>query len=156
MLTLVGSVAAVACTHVPPLGLKPPELRAGEVQIREISLSQVRLTLNLDAFNPNEVVLPFSHLRVDVDLFGYPFAQGTARDSYVELPPATTSSIPIEFVVPASRLKELAQNLRLVERPQFDYRLRGSAVWGTNGVQMPFERRGELPGLRRLFELLRR
>lgn len=143
-----------ACAHVPPLGLKAPEVRASDIQLKEIGLKQIRFILSVDAFNPNSTTLPLSGLKVDLDLLGQPFAQGAGRDAYFELPANATTRLPIEFVVTTARLRDLLRNFRPENPAAYEYTLRGSAHWGTDGMLMPFERRGELASLRRLAELL--
>lgn len=149
-------ITANGCNHLPPPGLKTPGVSASEIQITEIGYTQIKFSLSLSTTNPNDVVLPLSNLLVDLELLGQPFANGRAKQDYFELAAGAVSVVPIEFVVPTSRVRELLRSIKSGDQDRFDYRLKGSANWGKDGVLLPFERVGELQSLKRLFDLFKR
>jgi len=148
------ALAAAACGLVPPIGLQAPKVTVADLSIRSLGLKEIRFALLLDARNPNDVDVPLSNLRFDLDLLGRPFASGAALEPTVTLAAGATRSVPIEFAVPTSRLLEVLREVRGSERAPLDYRLHGSANWGKSPFSIPFERRGELETLRKLRELL--
>lgn len=150
---LTGLVAA--CGLLPPPGLKSPQVKIGEVSIRRITSSEIGLLVTLDTVNPNDLEIPLSNLRVDLDLLGRPFGEGRAVEPNLLLPPKSERPIPIEFTVRTARIVEAMRDLRLGSDSTFPYVLRGSANWGTSPLPLRFERTGELEALRGLRNLLR-
>ena len=155
-LLLQAACFVFGCAWLPPPGLIAPEVSLSEIRINEISLTKIRFSLNVAARNPNDVVLPLSRLEIDLEMLGMPFAKGRAKDDYFELPAGSLSTVPIEFVVPASRVRAILRGLSQGEASRFDYRVSGSANWGRDGVLLPFERKAEMQAMKRLFELLQR
>ncbi len=154
---LLGSFwLATGCAHLPPPGLDAPELSISEIQISEFSVAQIRFSLSVTARNPNDVVLPFSRLDMDLELLGQPFAKGRAKEEYFELPPRSLSIVPIDFVVPTARVRTFFRSLSQGDAGRFDYRLKGSANWGKDGILLPFDKKGEMQTMKRLIELLQR
>jgi len=148
------ALAAAACGVVPPIGLKPPKVTVADLAVRSLGLSEIRFALVLDAQNPNDVDVPLSNLRFDLDLMGRPFASGAALEPTVTLAAGTTQPVPIEFAVPTSRLLDLLREFGQADQRRLDYHLRGSANWGKSPFSIPFERRGEFETLQKLRELL--
>lgn len=151
-----GVVLLPGCGVFPPLGLKPPQLNVSDFRIVDIGLSQIRFAVTVAVQNPNPVVLPLSNVSVDVDVLDRPLGQGAARETTLELAAERSTEVPIDFVVPTARVRELFRALRSAETAKFGYVIRGSARWGSDGITIPFRREGELQGLRRLAELLQR
>jgi len=148
------SIAAAACGVVPPIGLKPPKVTVADLAIRSLGLSEIRFALVLDAHNPNDVEVPLTNLRFDLELLGRPFASGAALAPSVTLAAGATQAVPIEFTVPTARLLELLRDVGQANRRRLDYRLHGSANWGKSPFSIPFERRGEFETLQKLRELI--
>lgn len=155
-LGVLGAATLSSCGLLPPLGLKAPQFSVSDFRVVDIGLSQVRFAVTVAVFNPNAVVLPISSLVVDVEVLERPLGQGTARESLLELAAQRSTDVPIDFVVPTARVRELFRALRSADTSRFGYVVRGSARWGADGITLPFRRDGELQGLRRLSELLQR
>lgn len=151
---LAGGTLA-ACGLVPPPGLQAPEVHGAQIAVRRIGRDEIRFLLTLDTANPNDVRVPLSGLRFDLDLLGQPFATGQALESTVELAPKARTAVPIEFSVPTSRLLSILRELRADADAGFPYRLRGSAAWGASPWPVRFERSGEIDALHRLRDALR-
>ena len=144
-----------ACGLVPPPGLKSPQVKVGEVSVRRITGTEIGLLVTLDAINPNDLEIPLSNLRVDLDLLGRPFGEGRAVEPKLLLPPKGERPIPVEFTVRTARIVEVMRDLKLGSDSTFPYALRGTANWGASPLPLRFERSGELEALRGLRNLLR-
>ena len=143
-----------ACNAFPPLNLKSPTLSFADFQVTQLGLSEIRFLLTVQADNPNEVDIPLSNLKFDLELLDRPFASGAGRDATLVLPARGTRAVPIDFTVPTVRLIDLVKGFRLTDVGSLAYRLKGSANWGSSGFSIPFDRRGDLEGLRKLLELI--
>lgn len=148
--------ALAACSSMmPPPDLKTPKLAFGGLSVPRIGLSEVDFLLTVIADNPNDLEVPLSNIRFDLDLFGQAFASGGTREPTLTLPRLGSREVPIEFTVPTSRLVELISRVRRNGVERFEYRLRGSANWGSSPFAIPFEKSGDLEALRQLGKLFR-
>ncbi len=152
---VVVAIGGAACGIVPPLGLKAPKLDVASLSIRSIGRDEIRFALVLDAHNPNDVDVPLTNLRFELELLERPFASGAARERTVTLAANGTRAVPIEFSVATARLIELLREFRLADGPRLTYSLRGSANWADSPFTIPFGRRGEFETLQRLRDLMR-
>lgn len=148
------ATALAACGLLPPIGLKSPRLSFAGLSVTGLGLSEIRFRVTLLASNPNDVELPLSNLRFDLDLLGEPFASGAPPSGRASIPAAGQAEIPVEFAVPTSRLLDALRRLRLDNDASIDYRVRGSANWGNSPITLHFERRDRIEPLRRLRNLL--
>jgi Late embryogenesis abundant protein len=57
-----------------------------EIGLRDFGLSEVRFEVLLEARNPNDVDVPLTNMRADLELFGTPFATDAVPASTVYLP----------------------------------------------------------------------
>jgi LEA14-like dessication related protein len=142
------------CNALPPPDLKTPRIAVSDVSVRDLGLSELRFAVTVRADNPNDVEIPLSNLKFDLDLLGRPFAQGAADDARLRLPARATREVPIEFTVPTARILDLFAAARSAGLSNLSYRLKGSANWGSSPFSIPFERSGNLDALARLRELL--
>lgn len=145
-----------ACGMLPPPDLKSPKLDISDLSVLKLGLSELRFGLTLRADNPNDVDLPLSNLRFDLELLEQPFATGVVTESKVVIPRRGTKDVPVEFTVPTSRLLDLLKQVPRSDFAKLSYRLRGGAAWGWSGFPLSFEKRGDLDALRSLRELIGR
>lgn len=143
-----------ACNVVPPLDLRAPKLEVADVSILDVGLSQLRFAVVVRADNPNDVDVPLTDLKFDLDLLGRPFASGIAAEPRLVLPRRAARDVPVEFTVPTIRLVELVGRLTGSGWINLSYRLKGNATWGSGFIPIPFEKSGDLDVLRRLREVL--
>lgn len=159
LLAAAGALAALgalpACSALPPLDLKAPRLSFAGLSVPRAGLDEIEFLLTVIADNPNEVDVPLSNLRFDLELFGLPFASGAARDPRLTLPGRGTRQVPIAFTMPTSGLLDLVSKARSEGSGRLEYRLRGSANWGNSPFTIPFEKTGDLEALRKLRGLIR-
>ena len=156
--TLAATVTAsllAGCGLLPPVGLKSPVVTVSDVSVRKIGSGQIDLLVTLEARNPNDVEVPLSNLRFDLDLLGRPFAQGRSSEPTVTLAPNAARSVPIEFSVQTARVIETLRDLRLAGESSFPYQLKGTANWGASPIPLAFERKGEIEALHNLRSVLR-
>ena len=139
-----------SCGLLPPLDLKSPRLTFVSLSVPSASLQEIDLLLTVNAENPNEVEVPLSNIQFDFELFGQSVATGSVREPSVTLPRLGSREIPIRFKVSTARLLELPSKALGDERARFEYRLRGSANWGSSPIRIPFEKTGDLEALRQL------
>lgn len=153
---MAGALAPVlaACGVVPPIGLKSPRVSFTGLAVTSLDLGEIRFRVGLLAENPNDVELPLSNLRFDLELLGEPFASGAPPSGRATLPAAGSIEIPVVFAVPTSRLLDAIGRLRLGSDASIDYRLSGSANWGSSPFTLRFERRDRIDPLRRLRNLI--
>ena len=147
---VVPAACLAACGVLPPLDLQPPKLTFSAFRIQSVNLEETRFVLTVDADNPNDVDVPLSNLKFDLDLLGAPFASGGAQEASLTLPRKASRPVSIDFTVPTSRLLDLIRRVRPADMSSLSYRLKGSATWGSSGVTIPFERAGDLGTLRGL------
>lgn len=143
-----------ACSVVPPLDLRAPRLEVADLSIVDLGLSQLRFAVVVRADNPNDVDVPLTDLKFDLDLLGRPFASGIAAEPRLVLPRRAVRDVPIEFSVPTARLVDLVGLLTRGGLGNLSYRLRGNATWGSGFFPVAFEKSGDLDVLRRLREVL--
>jgi len=159
LIAAAGALAALgalpACSALPPIGLQAPRLSFAGLSVPRAGLDEIEFLLTVIADNPNEVDVPLSNLRFDLELFGLPFASGAARDPRLTLPGRGTRQVPIAFTVPTSGLLDLVSKARSEGSGRLEYRLRGSANWGSSPFTIPFETTGDLEALRKLRGLIR-
>lgn len=155
VLTVPLAGVLAACGALPPPGLKSPQIQVADVSIRRVTTSEIGLLVTLDALNPNEIEVPLSNLRFDLDLLGRPFGEGRATDPNLLLPPKTQRTVAIELSVRMARILEVMRDLRLGSDSTLPYVLRGSANWGASPLPIRFERSGEVEALRNLRNVLR-
>lgn len=153
--TLAATAALAACSALPPLGLQAPRLSFAGLSVPRVGLDEIEFLLTVIADNPNEVDVPLSNLRFELELFGLPFASGAARDQRLTLPGRGTRQVPIAFTMPTSGLLDLVSKARSEGSGRLEYRLAGSANWGDSPFTIPFEKTGDLEALRKLRGLLR-
>lgn len=139
-----------ACSGFPPARLKSPKLSIAGLSVSRLGASEIEFRMTVLADNPNDVDLPLSNLRFELDLLGQPFASGGASEATITLPRQGTRQVPIVFTVPTQRLLELVSTVRGDAAGRFEYRLRGSANWADSPFTLPFEKTGELEALQRL------
>jgi LEA14-like dessication related protein len=145
-----------ACAVLPPLTLKAPELVVSEIEIADIGLNQIVFVVHVAASNPNDIEIPLTNVRFDLDLLNGPFARGAVRQELLSLPARSSRNVPVEFSVPTVRVVQLIRSFKTVEWSRLAYQLRGSATWGPNGIALPFERSGDLNAVKQLVELFAR
>lgn len=146
--------ALTACTYF-PVGMKAPVATVSEVSFSRLRGGDIVLLATLDVRNPNDIEMPLSDLRFELELFQSPFGTGRASGTGFTLPPNGAIGVPIEFTVPAARLAEALRDFRQAGDGLVPYRLRGSLRWGGAPLPLPFERSGQVDALRGLRDALR-
>lgn len=139
---------------LPPPDLKTPSISVSDIAVRDLGFSELRFAVTVRADNPNDIEIPLSNLKFDLDLLGRPFAQGMTDDARLKLPARAARDVPIEFTVPTTRLLDLLSAARSAGLSNLSYRLKGSANWGVSPFAIPFEKSGNLDALQRLRDLL--
>lgn len=152
----VALAVAAGCGLLPPPDSKPPTVTLSDLSVTEVNLQRVRMTVRLEAHNPNSIDIPLSDVRFELALFGQPFTRGTVPEQRVTLPASASREVPVEFVVAASDLGALLRRLSAGPWPDAVWELKGSARWGASPLPIAFEKRGDSGSLRRLKELLGR
>lgn len=138
------------CGHLPPANLQPPEIAVSDVMLTDFGLDRLRFRVILDTFNPNDVDLPLTDVRLELTVFDVALAQGTVIERRVTLPSRASQRVPVEFTVPTVRLVDVIARFGTGRWYDFSYRLAGRANWGDTPFGVPFERSGNLDILKRL------
>lgn len=143
-----------ACANMPPPNLISPTVQLADFNIADIGLSEIRFDVLVHADNPNDIAIPMSQVKVDLDLFGSAFASGVATQPNITIPARGAADVPLHLVVPTSRvLDAIGKARRASDWSQFSYRLKGSANWGNSAWTIPFTREGNLDVIRKALEI---
>jgi LEA14-like dessication related protein len=142
-----------ACTSLPPVNLQSPDISVAEIGLKDIGLSEVRFEVLLEARNPNDVDVPLSNMRADLELFGMPFATGVVPAGTVYLKRHGSQWVPLEFRVSTLRILDSVKQARGMDWSKLSYKIRGSANWADSGVAIPFQRDGSLEVIKRAIEV---
>lgn len=140
-LIAVVPLVALLCAGCTLATATPPQVEVAAVELRGIGLLNQALGVTLCVTNPNSSELSFQRIRVAMDVFGDPLAEGVS-DTAVRLPPLSSVLVPFTVV---STLRSLGpQVLGVIRTGSLDYRLRGSITLDTLGITVPFSRGGRL------------
>lgn len=148
--------ALVGCGAIPPARILPPRIRFGDLSLEDVSAQRLRFALTVRAENPNDLELPLSNLKANLQLLGLPFADGRARESRFTLPPTASRDVTLDFDLPLGRMPDLLRALRAAPTGAIAYRVTGSTLWGDTDREIPFERSGTLDSARLLRDALGR
>lgn len=153
MMTVLFALSSASCSVLPPANLRPPDVAIADLALTDIGLDRFKFRAALETFNPNDLVVPLTNVRVDLTVLDVKLAEGLVIERRVELPARGRTTIPVEFTVPTARLLDLITRFRTSGWATFDYRLAGSANWGDTPFGVPFERSGNLDVLKRLADI---
>jgi LEA14-like dessication related protein len=148
-LTSLGS----GCSYIPPMNLKSPELVFSDLSISDISLEKIKFVVTVAAQNPNDVDIPLSNMKFDLNLMETSVATGAALKD-VSLPKNGSADVPIEFTVGTNQLVGLLKQVNFRDLGKLSYSLKGSAQWNNGPFNIPFERKGDLSMLKKFTERL--
>jgi hypothetical protein len=144
-------LAGLGACHrfVPPRDLKAPELRITAIEFDGLQRAQARMTLTLDAYNPNAIELPLSEVQFEIQLFAQPIGRGWVDTPQVLLPAHSRQALPVELSINGTEFaRALRRGLgsRLGGGPADapDWTIRGTLRWGQNPVPLPFNQSGRL------------
>lgn len=144
-----------ACANIPPIGLKSPSLSFSELSIKDISFSDIKFQVVVKADNPNDVDIPLSNLKFDLNLLGQAFATGQGASNNLTLARKVSSDVPINFTIPTVQLIDTVRKLKLSDLSALSYQLKGSANWGESTVfSIPFERNGNVEAFKKMRDIL--
>jgi LEA14-like dessication related protein len=141
------------CSYIPPMNLKSPELAFSDLSISDISLEKVKFVVTVAAQNPNDVDIPLSNMKFDLNLMETSVATGAALKD-VSLPKKGSADVPIEFTVGTSQLLGLLKQVNFRDLGKLSYSLKGSAQWNNGPFNIPFERKGDLSMLKKFTDKL--
>jgi LEA14-like dessication related protein len=141
------------CSVIPPLNLKSPELAFSDLSISDMSLDKIKFVVTVAAQNPNDIDIPLSNMKFDLNLLETSVGTGTALKD-VNLPKKGSAEVPIEFTVGTSQLLGLLKQVNFRDLGKLSYSLKGSANWNNGPFSIPFERRGDLSMLKKFTDRL--
>lgn len=137
------ALALAACAALEPA--EPPRVSLSDVRLLGGGLLEQRLMVEVRIGNPNNFDLPLEGLTVDLDVNGYPFAQGYSNES-VTVPRLGEATVPV--VATTTVFDMVQQAFALNNRAAISYKLSGKAyIKGhkqgmTDGI--PYEKTGSL------------
>jgi LEA14-like dessication related protein len=141
------------CSAIPPLNLKSPELAFSDLSISDIGLDKIKFVVTVAAQNPNDVDIPLSNMKFDLNLLETSVGTGQALKD-VNLPKKGSAEVPIEFTVGTSQLLGLLKQVNFRDLGKLSYSLKGSANWNNGPFSIPFERKGDLSMLKKFTDRL--
>lgn len=144
---LAACLLLTACAGVGSMVEKPRVSLAG-IEIEGLGLFEQRFLVSLRITNPNDVSVTVEGVDFSLDLNGEHFASGMSREE-VTLPRLGETEVKLKVTTRLGMLWKQLKALQSGERP-LGYHLTGRlyAPWIPGG--MPFERKDELPPLKRL------
>ncbi len=142
-----------ACASLPPSNLRSPDISIAEIGLKDFGLSELTFEVLVEARNSNEVDVPLTNMRADLELFGLPFATGVVPAGTVYLPRLGSQLVPLEFRVSTLRVLDAVRQARGMEWSKLSYRIRGSANWADSALAIPFQRDGSLEVIKRAIEV---
>jgi LEA14-like dessication related protein len=117
------------------VGCRKPEapvyLGYENFRIEKIGLASNKMTADLKMYNPNRYALQLKQADIDV-LFNDRFLGHTAVNTFVELQPRDTTSVPLQLQ--ASALDLLTNTAQVLLNPDVRVKMQGSAKVGRGGV----------------------
>lgn len=152
-LLLIGVMTVTGCATLPPPNLVSPAVSLAEISLKDIGLSEVSFEAMIEAHNPNDVDVPMSNMRADLELFGVPFATGVAPFGTVMLPRRSAQLVPMEFRVSTLKVLDSIRLARTLDWSKLGYKVRGTANWADSTVAIPFGRDGSLEVIKRAMEV---
>jgi LEA14-like dessication related protein len=141
------------CNVIPPMNLKSPELAFSDLSISEFNFEKVKFVVTVAAKNPNDVDIPLTNMKFDLNLLDTAVGKGAALNN-INLPKKGMSEVPVEFVISTSQLLGLLKQVNLRDLAKLSYGLKGSAQWNNGPFTIPFERRGDLSMLKKYTDRL--
>jgi LEA14-like dessication related protein len=141
------------CNVIPPMNLKSPELAFSDLSISEFNFEKVKFVVTVAAKNPNDVDIPLTNMKFDLNLLDTAVGKGAALKD-INLPKKGMSEVPVEFVISTSQLLGLLKQVNLRDLAKLSYGLKGSAQWNNGPFTIPFERKGDLSMLKKYTDRL--
>lgn len=130
-------------------GFKQPTLEVAEVRIASFDRETAQLTLLLKVDNPNANTLTLTDMKADLFLADVSIAEAVSAQPRVTLPAKTTVMVPMKISLTFKNLpKALQQSLLALVSGGLPYRLVGSVTTQNGLTVLPFERSGEILGMR--------
>ncbi len=129
--------------------LKKPQVGLAGLALDEIGLFEQRFLVTLRVTNPNDSSVTVDGVEFDLALNGEHFASGVGHDK-VTLPRMGEALVKLQVRTNLSSLWRQIRALQSLNKP-LAYRMTGKlhAPWVPGGI--PFDRKGELPGLNEIF-----
>jgi LEA14-like dessication related protein len=146
-------MVTTGCSYIPPMNLKSPEIAFSDLSISDIGLDKVKFVVTVAAQNPNDVDIPLSNIKFDLNLMETSVATGAALKD-VSLPKKGSAEVPIEFTVGTNQLLGLLKQVNFRDLGKLSYSLKGSAQWNNGPFNIPFERKGDLSMLKKYTDKL--
>ena len=128
------------CESLTKSFLKDPEVTVLNVDVTDITLSEIMLSVNLNVKNPNSIPLRLDRVTYQFNISGDTVTEGTMTEG-LQVPAAGENNLRLplkfKFSTVAGILQGLMQNSLTKE-----YELKGSAQLGIFSI--PFSKRGEV------------
>ncbi len=136
-----------ACAGVGSVVEKPRISLAG-LDVEGMGLFEQRFAVVLRVSNPNDFSVTLDGVDFSLDLNGEHFASGMSREA-VTLPRMGNATVKLRVTTRLDTLLKQARTLQSRDKP-LGYQLTGKVygAWIPGGI--PFERKGELPALKKI------
>lgn len=146
----VASMMAGCDSPIGAIGLTPPQVSLGEIELEDVGFTEVKLLVRMKVDNPNTRQIPIGSVVCQVDVLGQRLADGQSLNQVI-VPSKGSAEVPLRMTIPTRRMLDIARNAPASDPGQYSYRVSGHAQWGSSSTNIPFERSGNLKGL---FDLL--
>jgi LEA14-like dessication related protein len=150
---VVVAMLQYSCSVIPPMNLKSPELAFSDLSVSDFNFEKVKFVVTVAAKNPNDVDIPLSNMKFDLNVLETAIGSGAAQKD-INLPKLGIAQVPIEFTMGTSQLIGILKQVSLRDLTRLSYSLKGSANWNNGPFTIPFERKGDLSMLKKYTDRL--
>lgn len=120
--------------------LKDPEVTVLNVDVTDITMSEISLSVNLNVKNPNSIPLKLDRVTYQLAISGDTVTEGTMTEG-LQVPAAGENNLRLPLKFKFSTVAGILQGL-MQDSFTKEYELKGSAQLGVFSI--PFSKRGEV------------
>lgn len=120
--------------------LKDPEVTVLNVDVTDITLSEISLAINMNVKNPNSIPLKLDSVSYQFNISGNTVTEGTMNEG-LQIPAAGENTLRLPLKFKFSTVSGILQGLMQNSFTR-EYELKGSAQLGIFSI--PFSKRGEV------------
>lgn len=128
------------CESLTKSFLKDPEVTVLNVDVTDITLSEISLSVNMNVKNPNSIPLKLDRVTYQFNVSGNTVTEGSMTEG-LQVPAAGENNLRLPLKFKFSTVSGILQGLMQKSLTK-DYELKGSAQLGIFSI--PFSKRGEI------------
>ncbi len=130
----------IGCESLTKSFLKDPEVTVVGVDVTDITMSEISLSVNMNVKNPNSIPLRLDRVTYQFNISGDTVTEGTMTDG-LQVPAGGENNLRLPLKFKFSTISGILQGLMQSSFTK-EYELKGSAQLGIFSI--PFSKRGEV------------